>query len=132
MQKSSDFSSNAVGDTAFQIIKSVGISLVFSLFLSVAIACALRFFSVSEKVIYPINQGVKVLAVFVGCLAGVRGEKGLIKGVVAGLLFTALSYLAFSSIGGDFSLSWLILAETAIGVAAGALSGAISVNLRRN
>ena len=131
MQKSSDFLSNAVGDTAFQIIKSVGISLVFSLFLSVAIACALRFFSVSEKVIYPINQGVKVLAVFVGCLAGVRGEKGLIKGLVAGLLFTALSYLAFSALGGDFSLSWLIFVEVGVAFLAGALSGILAVNLKR-
>lgn len=132
MRQSSDFSSGAAGGAVFQILKSVGIALVFSLFFSVALACALRFFSVGDKAIYPINQGVKVLAVLVGCLAGVRGEKGLIKGAAAGLLFTALSYLAFSCIGGDFSLSWLILAETAIGAAAGALSGAISVNLRRN
>jgi putative membrane protein (TIGR04086 family) len=131
MQKSSDFLSNAVGDTAFQIIKSVGISLVFSLFLSVAIACALRFFSVSEKVIYPINQGVKVLAVFVGCLAGVRGEKGLIKGVVAGLLFTALSYLTFSALGGDFSLSWWIVIELFLSLLSGAVGGAVAVNIRR-
>ena len=120
MRQGSEFSKNAVGGAPFQIIKSVGIALVFSLF-----------FSVSDKVIYPVNQAVKVLAVFVGCLAGVRGEKGWIKGVGVGLLFTALSYLAFSCVGGDFSLSWLILAETAIGAVAGALSGAISVNLRR-
>ena len=131
MRQSSEFSKNAVGGAPFQILKSVGIALMFSLFFSVSLACALRFFSVSDKVIYPVNQAVKVLAVFVGCLAGVRGEKGWIKGVGVGLLFTALSYLAFSCVGGDFSLSWLILAETAIGAVAGALSGAISVNLRR-
>jgi len=68
----------------------------------------------------------------IGCLAGLREEKGLLKGLGVGLLFTALSYLAFSAIGGDFSLSWLIFAEIAIGAAAGAVGGALAVNLRRN
>ena len=80
---------------------------------------------------YPINQTLKVLAVSLGTLLFVRGEKGWLKGLAIGLIFTALSYLAFSAIGGDFSLSWLILVELLFGVLAGALSGAIAVNIKR-
>ena len=120
------------GGSFFQILKSVGIALLFSLLSVAALGGALRYFGASDKIVYPINQAVKVLAIAIGCLAGLREEKGLIKGIGVGLLFTALSYLAFSAIGGDFSLSWLIFAEIAIGAAAGAVGGALAVNLRRN
>jgi hypothetical protein len=46
-------------------------------------------------------------------------------------LFTALSYLAFSAFGGDFSLSWLIFVEVGVAFLAGALSGILAVNLKR-
>ena len=74
---------------------------------------------------------IKVIAVMVGTLVFVRGEKGWLQGGIVGLLFTALSYLAFSSIGGDFSLSWLILLELGVAFLAGALSGILAVNLRK-
>ena len=73
-----------------------------------------------------------MLAVCIGTLAFVRGEKGFLKGGAIGVLFTALSYLAFSAIGGNFSLSWLIVCELLIALLSGVLSGAIAVNLRRN
>ena len=122
----------SVGGSGFQILKSVGIALIFSLICVAALGSALRFFGVSDKIVYPINQAVKVFSIVLGCLAGLREEKGFIKGVGVGLMFTALSYLAFSALGGDFSLSWLIFAEIAIGAVAGAIGGALAVNLRRN
>jgi hypothetical protein len=57
--------------------------------------------------------------------------KGGLKGGIIGLLFAAVSYLAFSALGGDFSLSWLIIAELLLGLFVGALSGIIAVNVRR-
>ena len=67
-----------------------------------------------------------------GALVFVREEKGFLQGVAIGALFTALSYLSFSALGGDFSLSWLIFAELALGLFVGAVSGAIAVNIRRD
>ena len=66
-----------------------------------------------------------------GTLLFIRGEKGWLKGGGAGLLFFALSYLTFSAIGGDFSLSWLIFMELGLALFAGVLGGVIGVNLRR-
>ena len=91
----------------------------------------LRFTPLPDKVIYPVNQTVKVVAILLGSLLFVRGEKGFLKGGAIGLIFTALSYLAFSAIGGNFSLSWLIFAELALAIFAGVVGGAIAVNLRR-
>ena len=115
----------------FSIVKGALFSVAFSLFSAIVFAVILRAGSISDKVIYPVNQAIKVVAVALGTLLFVRGEKGWLKGGVIGLIFTALSYLAFSALGGDFSLSWLIIAELAVGFFSGALSGILAVNVKR-
>ena len=85
----------------------------------------------AQRTIYTVNQVLKAVALAVGVLAFIRGEKGWLKGGVSGLLFTGLSYLAFSAIGGDFSLSWLIFAELAIAFLVGAISGILAVNMKK-
>ncbi len=115
----------------FPIVKAVLLALGVSLLLAVTFAVVLRTTSWGENIVYPVNQVIKVIAVMVGTLVFVRGEKGWLQGGIVGLLFTALSYLAFSSIGGDFSLSWLILLELGVAFLAGSLSGILAVNLRK-
>ena len=119
------------GAILFSIVKGVALALAFSFLCAVIFASILRFTSLPDKVIYPVNQGIKLCAVVLGALVFVRGEKGWLQGLAIALLFTALSYLAFSAIGGSFAFSWLILLELLIAVVAGVLSGALSVNLRR-
>ncbi len=119
------------GNGFFSIVKATGFALAFSLLSAVIFAVILQTTSLSERVIYPINQTIKGISIALGVLFLVRGEKGWLKGGVVGLLFTALSYLAFSAIGGDFSLGWLILLEVLIAALVGAISGSLAVNLRR-
>ena len=119
------------GDGVFPIVKAVLLSLAVSLLASVVFAVILRAASWGEGVIYPVNQIVKVISIALGALVFVRGEKGWLKGGAVGLLFTALSYLAFSALGGDFSLSWLIFVEVGVAFLAGALSGILAVNLKK-
>ena len=121
----------ATGNAFFQILKGAALALGFSLLAVIIFANILRFTPLPDKVIYPVNQTVKVVAILLGSLLFVRGEKGFLKGGAIGLIFTALSYLAFSAIGGNFSLSWLIFAELALAIFAGVVGGAIAVNLRR-
>jgi putative membrane protein (TIGR04086 family) len=119
------------GKEFFTIIKGAALALGISVLFAVIFACVLRASSLSDKIIYPVNQALKIVAIVIGVLVFVRGEKGWLQGGVIGLLFTALSYLAFSSLGGDFSLSWLILLELAIAFLTGALSGALAVNWKK-
>jgi putative membrane protein (TIGR04086 family) len=118
------------GDGVFSIVKAVLLSLAVSLLASVVFAVILRAASWGEGVIYPVNQIVKVISIALGTLVFVRGEKGWLKGGLVGLLFTALSYLAFSALGGDFSLSWLIVAELFFGALVGGASGIAAVNFK--
>ncbi len=123
---------NPYGQGLFSIVKGVGLALAFSLLFSVVFAYILRVSSISEKAVYPVTQTAKVLCAFLGALTFVRGEKGWLKGGAVGLLFSMLSYLAFSAIGGDFSLSWLIFFELFLTAFSGAIGGVIGVNVRRS
>ena len=122
---------SAQSGTIFTIVKGVGLALAFSLLFTVLFACVLRMTALSHEIIYPINQTAKGLAITIGVLAFVRGEKGWLKGGAIALLFTALSYLAFSAIGGDFSLSYLLFIELFSALFIGAVCGIVAVNLRR-
>ncbi len=119
------------GGTIFTIVKGVGLALAFSLLFTILFACVLKMAALPHTVIYPINQTAKALAISIGVLAFVRGKKGWLKGGGIALLFTALSYLAFSAIGGDFSLSYLLFIELVSALFIGAVCGIVAVNLRR-
>ncbi len=116
----------------FSVVKGVLLALASALLLTVVFACVLRAGNLASALIYPVNQGIKTVSVALGVLLCVRGEKGWLKGGGIGLGFTMLSYLVFSSLGGDFSLSWLLFLELLLGVFSGVLCGIIAVNIRRN
>ena len=112
------------------ILKSAGLALAFSFLAAVIFAGILRVTPLPDSVIYPVNQTLKVVSIAIGTLAFVRGEKGWLKGMASALLFTAFSYLLFSAVGNDFSLSYLLFAELALTLAAGGLCGVIAVNVK--
>lgn len=116
---------------AFAVIKGVLTALVISVLFSIFFAVVLRVAPVPDKAIYPVNQTVKVLAAFLGALFFVRGEKGWRKGLLVGVLFFALSYVTFSTVGGTFALSPLVLAELVFTALGGVIGGILGVNLRR-
>ncbi len=120
------------GNGFFSIVKGTGLALAISLLATIVFAAVLRSTNVPDKAIYPVNQTIKVLSLFIGVLAFTRGEKGWLKGMGTGLLFTGLSYLAFAALGGDFSLSFMIIAELLLAIVVGALSGIIAVNVKKN
>ena len=115
----------------FAVIKGVLTALIISLLFSIFFAVVLRVAPVPDKAVYPVNQTVKVLAAFLGALFFVRGEKGWRKGLLIGVLFFALSYVTFSTVGGTFSLSPLAIAELVFTTLGGVIGGVVGVNLRR-
>jgi len=127
MQSENSFPAHLV-----QIAKSVVLSVLFSLVAVLIFSVVLKFAALSDSVIKPVNQCIKAFAVLFGCFFGIRGEKGWLKGLVSGMLTVMLTYLVFAMVGGDFSLSWLIVAELAFGAVAGLLSGIVAVNVKGN
>jgi len=120
-----------VGKGLFEIVKCVGLALGLSLLGAVVLASVFSVTAIPDKATYPLTQTVKVLSVFFGATAFIRGERGWLKGVAVGLIFSALSYLAFSAFGGDFSLSYLLFGELALTALAGAVGGIVAVNVSK-
>ena len=124
-------SESAYGNGIFTMIKATLFALVISLLAVMAVAVVYRAGGMQERGLYAVNQAVKGVSIAVGVLTFLHGDKGWLKGGCVGLLFTALSYLAFSAIGGDFSLGWLIVVELVSAFFIGAVSGAFAVNLKK-
>lgn len=117
---------------ALQVLKATCAAVVFSLVFVLAFTFIIQVASLSSGVIKPVNQVFKTLAIAGGGLLFIRGDKGLIKGVIYGVCAVLVTYLLFSLIGGSFSISWLFVLELLLGAAAGAISGVIAVNLKKS
>ena len=124
-------SETSYGNGFFTVMKATLFALAVSLLMVLGFAVLLRAGGIGEGWIYPVNQVLKAVSIMVGVFTFVKGEKGWLKGGGTGLLFTALSYLAFSAIGGDFSLGWLIFAEIVVAFLVGGVSGILTVNIKK-
>ena len=113
-----------------EVVKAVALAVVCALVGVSGFSLIGLAVTVSEKVVLPVNLTIKAVSIFVGCAVALRGSKGLLRGVIAGLVFTCVSGLLFSLVGGDFTFTWLLVVEVLFGAIAGGLSGAFAVNLR--
>ena len=113
-----------------QIFKAVLIAIACSVGFTLLLAFVLRVANLTDGIILPANVCIKAISLLISCFCSLRGEKGWLRGGIVGVLFIALSGLLFAFIGGDFSFSWLIIAEIAFGFMVGALSGIFAVNIK--
>ncbi|MDD4797748.1 MAG: hypothetical protein PHO66_08280, partial [Eubacteriales bacterium] len=57
-------------------------------------------------------------------------EKGWLKGALAGFWYTAMTFVVFSFIDGQWVLGLPLLYDVLIGTASGAVAGILLVNIR--
>ena len=114
-----------------QVAKGVILGVAFILAGVLLFAFIVEVASLSDKVIRPINQVIKLIAIFGGCAVAIRGEKGFLKGGIIGLAVTIISYVLFGIIGGTFGSFAVILTDALCGMVMGVISGVISVNIPR-
>ena len=114
-----------------QVAKGVIFGVAFILAGVLLFAFIVEVASLSDKVIKPINQVIKLIAIFGGCAVAIRGEKGFLKGGIIGLAVTIISHVLFGIIGGAFGSFAVILTDSLCGMVMGVISGVISVNIPR-
>ena len=114
---------------AVEVCKSVGISVIVTLAAVLLFAFLIKIFSIGASVITPVNQVIKALAIFLGCLLSLRDTKGWLKGAIAGILVILFTYFIFAIIAGEISFGLSNVLEFLFGGVAGAISGVIAVNL---
>ena len=120
---------NFRGNTIFNYLKGLVVSMMISLALVVVLAFSLKWFSLEEKFISPLNLAIKTISVFVGSLIAIKGEsKGLIKGVIFGILYVALAFVSFSFLAKSFSFDLSLFLDVLFACVAGGTVGVIKVN----
>lgn len=116
----------------FQVIKAVLASVLFSLAFVLIFTIVIQLFSLPMAAVKLVNQAFKIISVAAGGLLFIRGDKGLVKGIIYGISAVILTYLLYGLISSSLSVSWLFLAEIALGAVAGGISGVIAVNIKKN
>ena len=110
-------------------LKGLVVSMLVSFALIILLALSLKWFSLDEKFISPINLAIKTISVVAGACIAVKGEsKGLIKGVIFGLLYVLLAFVSFSALAKSFSVDLSLLLDILFASIAGWIVGIIKVN----
>ncbi len=118
---------------AMEIVKAVIIGLVISLILVLGAAFVIKTFNVGTEAMPIVNQIIRTVSILVACLFSLRRPgNGWLRGMIAGLVYAIFAYIVFSLLGGGFDFDITLLNNTVIGMAAGLVSGIISMLIRRN
>ena len=118
-------------ENLIESVKAAVVGVLCSVVLALLLALLARFVPLGETALLVLAQTLKGLSLSVGCFLSFRAEGGWKKGLLAGVLFTLLTYLSFSAIGGSFGWSWKVLIDLALGLGVGVLSGIAAVNLKK-
>ncbi|MBR4270768.1 MAG: TIGR04086 family membrane protein [Clostridia bacterium] len=107
------------------ITKAAFFAITCSLLGVLIFALLLKFTPISESLISPVNQSIKVLSIFVGCLVLTKKQTAHIWfwGAILGLVYTVLSYIIFSILDGEFSFSISLLWDALFAMIVGLISG---------
>lgn len=122
---------SAIKRAILDVVRGVIIALVLSMILVLLVSVIAKYTDMSDQVATALNQIIKVIALFGGILLGFRsGKWGLVLGLVAGLLFTLLSFGIFSLISGKLDFNQITVFDFLLGLLAGGASGILVVNLK--
>lgn len=115
----------------FPVLKGVLLTLIINLLGVLIFSLIVKLTSLNSSVIKPVNQFIKVLAIFLGCFFNLKGKGGLIKGLIVGVIGCLITYLIFSLIAGGLSFGLSFLLDIIFGVVIGGISGILTVNVRK-
>lgn len=116
-----------------QVLKGVLISVSFTLVAILLFALVIKYVGITENLISPINQVIKVVSIFFGTYFALKKDcsKGLVKGLFIGVLYTALAYILFAALSRSLNVNLTLLNDILFGMIIGAICGVIVVNLKR-
>lgn len=117
----------------FAILSGTIVAISVTLVLILLFALLIRFCNISDKWIFPINQVIKIISMFVGAIVFLKKhrEKGFLKGILLGLSYYILSYIIFSILQGGFTLAINNLYDFILTTLMGGLIGIIVVNIMK-
>ena len=108
-----------VGRAAAEIGKGICVASVVTLAAVLVFALLIKLFSIGSSVIMPVNQLIKMAAIFVGCFFCIKPGKAFFKGIASGILVVLLTYFIFAILAGEISFGWSNVLDLLFGAIAG-------------
>ena len=116
----------------FKYIKALMASLIITFALIIIFAFIIKWANLPDDVISPVNLVIKALSVFLGSLILTKaGNKGLLKGLLFGVVYTLASFTIFSALAGTFVLGLGIISDFAFAGVVGGIAGIVGANIKR-
>lgn len=114
-----------VGRAAAEIGKGVCVAAVVTLAAVLFFALLIKLFSIGSSVIMPVNQLIKMAAIFTGCFVCLRPGRALAKGAICGVVVILATYFLFAIVAGEISFGWKNVLDWLFGGVVGAISGIV-------
>ena len=115
------------------LLKGTLAAVSTTLILILLFALLIRFFDISDSWIFPVNQVIKVISLFVGIISTIKldSKNGFLKGLLLAISYFLLSYIVFSILQGRLAFALTNLYDFLITVLMGGIIGIILVNIKR-
>lgn len=116
------------------ILKGSFIAVSLSLVLILVFALLIKFLNISESLIMLINQIIKIVSIFVGTFFTFNAyskNKGFLKGMIMGIIYTILAYSVFSILAKELSFTLTSFTDMLFGGVIGGICGIIVVNIKK-
>lgn len=113
-------------EAAAEVGKSVCIAVIVTLAAVLVFALLVKLFSIGSGAITAVNQVIKAVAIFVGCMVCVKPGRGLLKGLVSGVAVIILTYFLFAILAGEIAFGWTNVLDLVFGALVGAVSGFVA------
>lgn len=109
------------------ILKGAIYALIISLLGILLFAFIIKLTSLSDGLIKPINQVIKVTSILFGCFLAFRKnrEKTILNGLIIGIVYIILAFLLFSALNGSFNFSKTIFVDILFGGVVGVISAIV-------
>jgi putative membrane protein (TIGR04086 family) len=113
------------------VVKGVGAALIATLFGIVILGFIVKSAAFSGAVIGAVNQFLKIISLFLGCLFSSGKGVGLIKGLIIGALYTVIVNLIFSLVLSVGIFDGKFFIDLIFAMIVGGLSGVVTANVKR-
>ena len=117
----------------FRYLKALFVSLIITFACIILFAFIIKWASLPDKVISPVNMAIKAISVFFGAMVLTRNStKGMLQGLLFAGIYTILAFTIFSILAQNLTLGLGLIADLAFAVVVGAIGGAVGVNVKKN
>lgn len=117
----------------FRYLKALFVSLIITFACIILFAFIIKWASLPDKVISPVNMAIKAISVFFGAMVLTRNStKGMLQGLLFAGIYTILAFTIFSILAQKLTLGIGFIADLAFAVVVGAIGGAVGVNVKKN